>query len=97
MSTKTAFDEALFETWHIGMVHQYQKIVWQLRQERRRQKISQKKLAAMLDISQARISEMEQCKETGQSLLRVLMIAQVLGMTLELNFISKDNQTPIGS
>ena len=86
MATKAqpSFNEAQYESWLNNMQFQYQKIVFELKQERRHQKITQRHLATMLGIPQPRISEFESCKETQKSLLWILLYAGALGMTLDL-------------
>ena len=63
----------------------WQKIIAEIKQVRKDQKISQKRLAAITGISTQTISRFEQAEEDIQ-LSTVLKILDAFGMSLELSF-----------
>ena len=99
LKTKEAvtFDEDIFADLIDGAQSNYQEIIGQMVQARRIEGLSQEDLGEMLDLSRQRISAIESLEETDVSLLRILLISEALGITLDTKRLSHYQRAEIAA
>jgi|GEM_PF-5588617 len=86
--SKVVFDEEAYSAYADRAIRQYQKVIFELTSAREKLGFTQADLAMMLDWTQPRISEIENLRSTEVSLIRILLLGQALGKTLELRVVS---------
>lgn len=85
------FDPTAFENCFIAATDQLQRIVHELLVRRRKLDVTQQQLATALDMQQSRISEIERLSSGDISFMRLLLIAEALGVRLELRIADGDS------